>query len=62
MAQLQMAQTTCSQCDGWYASERELQDHMQTAHRRSVPEQSTSHRDGTQPDDRENQLGTSKKD
>jgi|HubBroStandDraft_4_1064222.scaffolds.fasta_scaffold1184606_1 hypothetical protein len=60
MAQPQMSPITCSQCDGWYASERELKDHMQMAHRRSVPEQSPVQRDGTQPDSRENQRGTPK--
>jgi hypothetical protein len=62
MAQPQMAQTRCSLCDGWYASERELQAHMQTAHRRSVPEQSTTQREETQPNDRENQLGPPEED
>jgi hypothetical protein len=62
MAQPQMNPITCSQCDGSYASERELRDHMQMAHRRSVPEQSTFQRDGIQPGGRENQLGTSKED
>jgi hypothetical protein len=62
MPQPQMGPITCSQCDCWYASERELRDHMQMAHRRSVPEQSTFHRDGTQPGGRENQLCTSKED
>jgi len=57
MAQPQMGPITCRQCDGWYASERELQAHMQTAHRRSVPEQCTTQREGTPPNGRENQLG-----
>jgi hypothetical protein len=33
MAQPQMARITCSQCNAWYSTERELRDHMQTAHR-----------------------------
>jgi hypothetical protein len=41
MAQPQVARITCSQCNGWYNSERELRDHMQVAHRRFAPEQST---------------------
>ena len=41
MAQPQMARITCSHCNGWYDSERELWDHMQTAHRRVVSEQNT---------------------
>ena len=43
MAQPQMARITCSQCDGWYGSERELRDHMQAAHRRFDSEQGSSH-------------------
>jgi hypothetical protein len=61
MAQPQIGPITCSQCDGWYPSERELRDHMQMAHRRSVPEQSKFQCDGTQRDRKENQLDTSKK-
>jgi hypothetical protein len=60
MAQPQMARTTCSLCDGWYNSESELRDHMQTAHRRFVPEQSTFQHGNTQPDSFEDQLGTSR--
>src|SRR5208282_1990292 len=33
MAQLQKAWITCSRCNAWYSSERELRYHMQTAHR-----------------------------
>jgi hypothetical protein len=60
MAQPQAARITCSQCNGWFDSERELRDHMQAAHRRFVSEQSTFQHDGTQPDSFKNQLGTSK--
>jgi hypothetical protein len=60
MAQPQVARITCSQCDGWYDSERELRDHMQTAHRRFVSDQSASQAGNTQPDSLKNQLGTSK--
>jgi|SRR6266566_2602235 len=60
MAQPQAARITCSQCNGRYNSEGELRDHMQTAHRRFVPEQGTFQRDGTQPDSFKNQLGPSK--
>lgn len=56
MAQPQMGPITCNQCDGWFASEQELQAHMQAAHRRSVPEQATTQRDGTQPNDRETTM------
>ncbi len=40
MTQPQMARTTCSQCNGWYNSESELRNHMQSAHRRLASEQS----------------------
>jgi hypothetical protein len=39
MAQPQVGRITCSECNGWYASESELWKHMQEVHRRSVPEQ-----------------------
>jgi hypothetical protein len=60
MAQPQAARITCPQCDGWYNSESELRNHMQTAHRRFVPEQSIFQHGSTQPDSFEDQLGTSK--
>ena len=60
MAQSQAARITCPQCNGWFNSESELRDHMQTAHRRFVPEQSTFQHGGTQPDSSKDQLGTSK--
>ena len=60
MAQPQMAQITCSLCNGFYDSEHELRDHMQAVHRRFVSEQSTFEHDGTQPDSFKNQLDTSK--
>ena len=47
MAHPQVARITCSECNSWYASERELWDHVQEVHRRSVPEQSTFQRGGT---------------
>jgi len=50
MAQPQLARITCSVCNGWYNSESELRDHMQTVHRRFVSEQSTLQHGGTQPD------------
>jgi hypothetical protein len=60
MAQPQAARITCSQCNGWFDSERELRDHMQAAHRRFVSEQSTLQHGGTQPDSFKNKLDTSK--
>jgi hypothetical protein len=47
MAQAQTARITCSQCNAWYDSERELSEHMTTAHRVGGSEQGSSHRDGT---------------
>jgi hypothetical protein len=60
MAQPQAARITCSQCNGWFDSERRLRDHMQVAHRRFVSEQSAFQDGGPQPDSFKNQLGTSK--
>jgi hypothetical protein len=60
MAQPQMARITCSLCNGWYDSERELWDHMKAAHRKFVPEQSTFQHGGKQPDRFEDQFGTTK--
>lgn len=39
MARQETLRTNCNQCDGWYNSESELYDHMQTVHRRSVSQQ-----------------------
>jgi hypothetical protein len=50
----------CDECNGWYNSESELRDHMKTAHRRFVPEQSTFQHGRTLPNGFEKQLGTSK--
>ena len=47
MAQPQAARITCGQCNGWYNSESELRDHMQSAHRRFISEQSTLQYGGT---------------
>jgi len=60
MAQPQVARITCSLCNSWYNSERELRDHMQMVHRRFVSEQNTFQNDCTQQDSFKNQLGTSK--
>lgn len=55
MAQPQMAQITCSECNAWYNSERELLDHKKTAHRGFGSEQSGSQPGDTQPDSSTNQ-------
>ena len=60
MAQPQVARITCSECNSWYASERELWDHMQTAHRKFVSEQSTFQHGGTQQISLKDLLRTSK--
>ena len=36
-----MAQTTCSECNAQYSSERELRDHLATAHRKFGTAQSS---------------------
>ena len=59
MGKPQVARITCSLCNGWYNSERELRDHMQTVHRRSVSEQNTFQNDRTERDSLENRLGAS---
>jgi len=60
MAQPKAARITCSECNAWYDSERELRDHIQTAHRRFVSEQTTFQHGGTEPDSIKNQLSPSK--
>ena len=50
MAQPQTARITCSHCNAWYDSERELDEHMKTAHRGRGSEQGSSHRDRTEQD------------
>jgi hypothetical protein len=37
-----MPQTSCSQCNAWYNSERDLRDHLRTVHRKFGSEQSSS--------------------
>jgi hypothetical protein len=60
MAQSQLARITCRECDGWYASERELQDHVHAAHRRCVSEPSPPQNEGAHPESINNHLGTTK--
>ena len=50
MAQPQAARITCNLCNGWYNSEREMRDHMQTVHRPFVSDQSTFQTDLKQQD------------
>jgi ribosomal protein L44E len=57
MAHPQEARLSCRECNGWYNSERELQEHMQTAHRRCGSEQSTLQH-GHPPDGFEKQRVT----
>lgn len=49
MAHAQMARITCSICDGWYDSERDLTHHMQAAHRRFIPAPSDPQNAGAEP-------------
>jgi hypothetical protein len=60
MAQPQVARITCSECNGWYDTERELCEHMQRSHRRFVSGESTFQHGGTHPGSFEDQLGASK--
>ncbi len=60
MAQPQEARIVCSECNSFYASESELWEHEQEAHRRSVPEQGTLQHGGVQPKSSKNRFGTSK--
>ncbi len=50
MAKPQEVRITCSLCNGWCNSESELRDHMQSAHRRFISEQSTLSQGDAQPD------------
>ena len=61
MTQPQVARMTCSLCNGWYNSERELRDHMQTVHRRFVSDQSTFQTDRKQQDNLKHDPDPSKK-
>jgi hypothetical protein len=60
MAQPQPARITCTECNGWYVTERDLRDHMRTAHRRFVSDDGGPHPSVTQQDGLRNQVGTSK--
>jgi hypothetical protein len=60
MAQPQPARITCSECNGWYVTERDLRDHMQTAHRRFVAQDSAPQHGAAPQDSLRNQVGTSK--
>jgi hypothetical protein len=61
MTHPQEARKSCDQCNGWYNSETELYEHMQMAHRRCVPQLSTSRQDVTRPSDFNNQVRASKR-
>jgi hypothetical protein len=58
MAQPEIARIVCSQCNAWYDTERELREHMMTAHREGTSEQGSSHRDGTEQDSSNTQPPT----
>jgi hypothetical protein len=50
MAQPQTGRITCSKCNASYDSERELHDHIKTAHRQGGSEAGSPQRDDTQQD------------
>jgi hypothetical protein len=60
MAQPQPARITCTECNGWYVTERDLRDHMRTAHRRFVSDDGGQQQGVTQQDGLRNQAGTSR--
>jgi hypothetical protein len=60
MAQPRVARNICGQCNGWYNSEVELWNHMQTAHRKFVSEQSTFQHGGAKAISQKDPLRTSK--
>lgn len=60
MPQPQEARIACRECNSYYATERELWEHLQEVHRRSVPEQSPFHHGGSQPGIHRNRFGISK--
>ena len=62
MAQPQEARISCRECNSFYASEIELWEHMQEAHRRSISEPGPFHHGRTQEESRQNRFGTSKED
>jgi len=50
MAQPEMARITCSQCNAWYDSQRELREHMKTGHRGGASAEGSSQHDGIKQD------------
>ena len=60
MAQPGMARITCSECNAWYNTERELDDHKKMAHRKFGSDEGNSQHGGTQPDSSKLQRGPSK--
>ena len=60
MARPHVATITCSQCNGWYGSERELWDHVQRAHCSSFSEQSAFKHGDSQTDSSKDVPSTSK--
>jgi hypothetical protein len=58
MTQPQEARISCKECNGWYNSESELYDHMQTAHRRCAPQKIVFPHINDPLDNFENQIGS----
>ena len=61
MSQSQDGRNSCHQCNGWYNSESELYEHMQTVHRRCVPQQSNFPREVNEPNVFDSQMPRSTK-
>jgi len=61
MTQSQDGRNSCHQCNGWYNSESELYEHMQTVHRRCVPQQSNLPREVNEPNDFDSPMPRSTK-
>jgi len=61
MIHAQEARISCQQCNGWYNSESELYAHMQTVHRRCVPQESVFSREVSQRNGFDNHPPTPKK-
>jgi hypothetical protein len=54
------AQISCNECNGWYSSESELYNHMQTAHRRCAAQKLPLQHNYASPVSLKNQIGSPK--
>jgi hypothetical protein len=62
MTHPQEARISCNECNGWYNSESELYDHMQTAHRRCAARQIPLQHSYASPVSPKNQIASPKED